>query len=157
MRESLLRLHLGCGRKHLDGFINVDIKPNPGVVDRVYDLNQTPWPWVTNSVEEIICKHVIEHLDIGLCGFLDEAWRVLHPAGTVYIQVPDAANPDLAWADPTHKRPYRVHSFANYFTLPGIRKHGVTRLPWCWYVVKSEGGVITAHGNPAKGFEKEVQ
>lgn len=142
-----LRLHLGCGNVILPGFINVDILGLPGVNVR-HDLNVMPWPWKNGTVCEIIANHVVEHLPCGLVKFMDEAWRLLMPGGTLYIEVPDAADPDLAWCDPTHVRPYRTHSFVNYFTLPGILNWHETDRAWSILHCSSDGHVVKFHGMP---------
>lgn len=41
-------------------------------------------------------------------------------------------NPDLEWADPTHTRLFRPHSWLNYFTPEGIDKFGYT--PYAWKI-----------------------
>jgi len=47
----MIKLHLGCGPKHLEGFINVDIVDGPAV-DKVYDV-KTLHKFETNSVSLI--------------------------------------------------------------------------------------------------------
>lgn len=143
------RLHLGCGHIRLPNFINVDILALPAV-DQVVDLQITPWPWDDNCCEEIIANHLIEHLSTGLLPFMDESWRVLRPGGTIYLEVPDAADLDLAWADPEHYRPYRRHSFINYLTIPGVRQFGYTRRAWSLMEIKTDGSVIVCHATPVK-------
>ncbi len=54
-----LRLNLGCGAKHLEGYVNVDKFGNP---DLLFDLETFPYPWSNNSVTEIEMHHVLEHL-----------------------------------------------------------------------------------------------
>ena len=55
----MLRLNLGCGEDHKPGYINVDKYGNPDVL---HDLEEFPWPWDDESVEEILMKHILEHL-----------------------------------------------------------------------------------------------
>ncbi len=50
-----LRLNLGCGAKHLDGYINVDKYGDP---DLRFDLETFPYPWDDNSVATIELHHV---------------------------------------------------------------------------------------------------
>lgn len=62
-----MKLHLACGEDHRSGFINVDRVQIEGV-DQVWDLEQFPWPWADNSVEEILCQHYIEHTPMDTYG-----------------------------------------------------------------------------------------
>ncbi len=85
---SPLRLHIGCGKRLLPGWINVDrVARAPGVRT---DLDLAALPYPDNSVEEILAEHVLEHLS-----FAEEAsvWpemaRVLRPGGTLTLEVPD--------------------------------------------------------------------
>ena len=98
-----MKIHLGCGTKRMEGWLNVDqfasLKP-----DLVVDLAEFPWPWPDNSVEEIYSHHVFEHL-ANTCATMMECWRILKPGGTVETIVPYAAN-QLYLQDPTHCRPW---------------------------------------------------
>lgn len=152
MRQERIKLHLGCGHVYIPGFTNVDIRSDVQR-DMTYDLNRTPWPWEDGCCIEMICNHVIEHLDIGLHGFLDEAHRLLLPGGTLYVEVPDAANIDLAFSDPTHKWAFRPHSFINYVTPIGVKTHGVIKYPWSLMHCTSDGSVIRAHLLPLSDEE----
>ena len=145
----MLKLHLGCGSKILDGFVNVDILPSPGV-NVQWDLNNRPWPWEDGSVIEIIAKDLVEHLEITLIKFMDECHRVLTPGGTVYIKTPDAADIDLSFTDPTHRWHLRKHSFANYLSLQGVERFHYTELPWLWLELDTDNHYITCHAQPIK-------
>jgi predicted SAM-dependent methyltransferase len=94
-----MNLHLGCGYKKMQGWINVDSleKVNP---DQVVDLRMWVWPWKDNSVYAIYAHHVFEHLP-DPCHIMMECWRVLEPGGTVEAVVPYAMS-TLAFQDPTH-------------------------------------------------------
>jgi len=56
-----LKLNLGCGRKKLDGYVNIDKYPTFGP-DLVWDLEQAPYPFEANSITAIAAYHVLEHL-----------------------------------------------------------------------------------------------
>jgi SAM-dependent methyltransferase len=145
------RLILGCGKhwKKEEGDVFVDLRPFEGV-DVLHDLNVTPWPFPDNSFVHVSAVHLVEHLK-DLISFMDEAWRVLEPGGTIYIETPEAGNdPDLTHADPTHVRCYRKHTFINYFTKEGIHNFGYTYKPWGSMEIKIVNNCIVFHAMPIK-------
>lgn len=83
-------LNLGCGTYKREGYINVDgfAECNP---DLIWNLNITPYPWATNSVDGIVMTHVLEHLD-NWWGAFTECARVLKPGGFLQIHVPDESS-----------------------------------------------------------------
>jgi len=107
--SGLLRLNLGCGNRHMDGWLNVDNVPdcNPDVVCNLEDL---PWPWADNSVSEVLLVHVLEHLgetrDLYL-GIIRELYRICCNGATIKIFVPHPRHDHFLW-DPTHVRPITV-------------------------------------------------
>jgi len=112
-----VRLHLGCGKSILPGWVNLDARPLPGV-DVVFDLDdcaRTPLPFPDDSVDEILASHVIEHLSRPL-PFMQELHRVAKPGARAVFRVPYGAS-DEAFEDPTHVRPYFVNSFG-FFSQP---------------------------------------
>ena len=112
-----LSLNVGCGRTVLNGWVNLDVSPLPGV-DLVCDLEtlrQTPIPLPDNSVEKFLLSHVIEHVRDAL-GLMQELWRLAAPDATCVIRTPHGASDD-SWEDQTHVRPYFTNSFG-YFSQP---------------------------------------
>ena len=55
-----LKLNLACGQSKIDGYFGIDIKPGD-TVDATMDLEQFPWDIESESAEEIICSHYVEH------------------------------------------------------------------------------------------------
>jgi SAM-dependent methyltransferase len=111
------RLHLGCGRNTLQGWINLDIIPGEGV-DVVADLDacaETPLPFEDDSIEEFLGVHVLEHLHNPL-PLMQELHRIAKPDARAYITVPYGSSDDAA-EDPTHVRLYYLGSFS-YFSQP---------------------------------------
>jgi len=89
-----LRLHLGCGSKHFDGYINVDLWIT-GATDVICDITRLPWP--DNSATIIESCHVLEHISHkNVRQTLDEWHRVLIPGGKLILECPnfDAAVQD---------------------------------------------------------------
>lgn len=85
-----VRLHLGCGSKLFDDYINVDgayMIGTPGVI--IHDLLD-PFPISDNSVDEILSVHVIEHImPDRVLGLFQEWHRVLKKKGFVAVEWPD--------------------------------------------------------------------
>lgn len=58
-----VRVNLGCGLDYRPGWINVDANPTGKLrVDRSFNLEDTPWPFGTSSVDYVLLNHVAEHL-----------------------------------------------------------------------------------------------
>lgn len=101
-----MRLNLGCGLKKIEGWVNVDRSPacEP---DAVVNLEEFPWPFADDSAEEVVLRHVLEHLgatpDIYL-GIFRELYRVCAPDARIRITVPHPRHDDFL-SDPTHVRP----------------------------------------------------
>jgi hypothetical protein len=161
-----MRLNLGCGRAqfpttkdnpfvahqigYLEQFVpsalekgmnwvNVDTALIEGV-DCVLDLFEYPWPWKDNSVDEVWCSHIVEHIphyaelisytDLepsdtlrraakldGWYAFFYEVWRVLKPGGVVHVVAPYAWS-SAAVLDPTHTRMVAPGSFSYFVPNP---------------------------------------
>src|SRR6185295_5002033 len=93
-RKNMIKLNLGCNDRHLPDHVNVDrVAP----ADVVTDLEQR-WPWENSTVEHIVAHDIIEHLHDKI-HTMNEAHRVLAPAGTIEIAVPTTDGPG-AWCDP---------------------------------------------------------
>lgn len=95
------RLNLACGQTRIEGYFGIDIKPGD-TVDAVMDLEQFPWDIESESAEDIICSHYVEHT-VDLIKFMEEVYRILKPGGKIKVIAPYYNNM-RAWQDPTHKR-----------------------------------------------------
>jgi len=82
-----LKLHLGCGNRHFDGYVNIDLRKTRAT-DLVCDIRKLPYP--DNSVKLIETYHVIEHLPRhDLPKALKEWHRVLVSGGKLIVECPD--------------------------------------------------------------------
>ena len=90
-----LKLHLGCGPVHLDGFINIDIAPAPLSMNVLWGL-----PFDDGTVATVYLSHLLEHLfyPTDVMGLFAEIYRVLAPGGVVRVVVPDIAKCLAAYA-----------------------------------------------------------
>lgn len=95
------KLNVGCGGKIMDGWVNVDAHPLPGV-DVVHNLDRFPWPFSDNSADKIVASHVFEHVRSPI-EFVLECWRILTPGGQLTVQCPHWTS-ENAFTDPTHVR-----------------------------------------------------
>jgi predicted SAM-dependent methyltransferase len=54
-------LNIGCGTNKVAGAIGLDVNPRPAA-DVIHDLDDLPYPFADNSFDEVIGRHVIEHV-----------------------------------------------------------------------------------------------
>ncbi len=83
-----VKLNLGCGLDHKEGFVNIDAVAavNP---DLLHDLHQ-PLPFADNSVSEILAQDILEHFTKeDSQKVVAEICRVLKKNGTLKIRVPN--------------------------------------------------------------------
>jgi predicted SAM-dependent methyltransferase len=83
-----MKLHLGCNRRYIPGFIHIDMAHYPHV-----DHN-TAVEWLPmfedNAIELIYASHVLEYFDRQEAVQVLHEWhRVLMPGGTLRLAVPD--------------------------------------------------------------------
>ena len=81
-------LHIGCGSRHFEGWLNVDLYGSDWNVDL-----QSPLPWPSNTFEVVLGQHVIEHLELTdeLLPLLRELHRVCKDGAEVWLSCPDMA------------------------------------------------------------------
>jgi SAM-dependent methyltransferase len=107
-------LDVGCGNNKVGGAIGIDRVALPGV-DVVHDLNSFPYPFDSNSFDEIRLIHVIEHLD-SIIRVMEEIHRIVRPGGRVTIITPHYSD-FQSWNDPTHK--WHLTTFSFRYFEPG--------------------------------------
>jgi len=82
-----VRLNVGCGEFHLDGWCNMDEDP---ACEPDWTVRVPPIPLGRSTVDEIWAGHFLEHLErYEANAFLAECYRVLVPGGRVGVMVPD--------------------------------------------------------------------
>jgi predicted SAM-dependent methyltransferase len=86
-KKATLQLHLGCGDRHFERYINID-RRKTRATDLVCDIRKLPYP--DNSVKLIETYHAIEHLPRhDLPKALKEWHRILMPGGKLIIECPN--------------------------------------------------------------------
>lgn len=103
-----MKLNLGAGNDKREGFINVDNSMLFGP-DEVVDLNMA-WPWADNSIDDVIARHVLEHLRLAPTDVMRNLYRILKPGAKALITVPHPRS-DAYLNDPTHRTPYMPGTF----------------------------------------------
>ncbi len=87
--DNKKRLNLGCGIDRRAGYKNVDIRQdiNP---DIVLDIEKTPYPFETESIDEILANDTIEHFSFVDIDKIVREWnRILKIGGILIIRTPD--------------------------------------------------------------------
>ncbi|KKQ07245.1 MAG: hypothetical protein US19_C0051G0002 [Candidatus Daviesbacteria bacterium GW2011_GWB1_36_5] len=162
-----MKLNIGSGLTRIEGFTNVDRiqciddKGNK-YTDIICDIEKEQLPFEDNSVSEIACYELLEHIE-NLIFVMNEMWRVLKPEGILKGKVPREGGRG-ALADPTHKRVFITDTF-DYFT--GVNRHNSFRpkrpgnadynvKPW--YKISVDKGInFILRPRKTKEYDKEME
>jgi len=91
-----LDLHLGCGPKYLNGFVNIDANPFHKI-DLWLDV-RNGLPFRSSSVDSIYSTHMVEHFyPDELLRILRECFRVAKSGAGVRLIVPNLRNAIIAY------------------------------------------------------------
>lgn len=83
----MIKIDLGCGPHRREGYIGIDSFDYGQGQEYVLDIEKEKLPFDDDSVDEIFCNHVLEHLwDVKHT--LNECWRVLKKDGILDVKVP---------------------------------------------------------------------
>ena len=100
-----VKLHLGCGERHLEGYVNIDWRKTRAT-DLVCDIRRLPYP--EESVNLIETYHVIEHMSKQDCEKALRHWHsLLRNGGRLIIECP---NFDGAVREYLDGREERIHN-----------------------------------------------
>ncbi len=106
-----MKLHLGCGKQYLNGYINCDISRHVRT-DKIVDLEKK-LPFEDASIKEIIITHTLEHIE-NFNELMIEMHRICKHNTIIKIRVPFYTHFG-AFMDPTHKRFFTPFTF-DYFS-----------------------------------------
>lgn len=101
-------LDVGCGWNKTPGAIGIDANPKTHA-DVIHDLGSTPYPFPDDDFDEVVCRHVAEHVP-DVMSFVTELHRITKADGRILITTPHYSNPDWA-TDPTHRNHFNSYSF----------------------------------------------
>jgi SAM-dependent methyltransferase len=101
-------LDVGCGQNKVEGAIGIDSNPRSHA-DFIHDLGVFPYPFENDRFDEIVCRHVLEHVP-DVIGLITELHRITRAGGRLRIVTPHYTNPDWA-TDPTHRNHFNSYSF----------------------------------------------
>ncbi len=101
-------LDVGCGWNKVPGAIGIDSNPRAHA-DVVHNLGVVPYPFPDNEFDEIVCRHVIEHVP-DVMALVTELHRIAKPGARLTIVTPHYTNPDWP-SDPTHRNHFNSYSF----------------------------------------------
>jgi SAM-dependent methyltransferase len=103
-------LDIGCGTNKIPGAIGMDVNRR-SAADVIHDLDDIPYPFPDNQFDEVVGRHVIEHVRDPLAVVM-ELHRITRPGGLVKLIAPHWTNPDFA-TDLTHRNHLNSYSFRN--------------------------------------------
>lgn len=107
------KLNMGCGFDIRKDYVNADSLKLKGV-DKVIDFNKLPYPFKDKEFDEILVKHVIEHLSLDTDLIMKELHRILKDGGKLIIEVPHYTSRTTYYTQ--HKKVFSSLSFICYIS-----------------------------------------
>ena len=97
LESASTKLHLGCGSRHVSGWLNIDVCGS----DFDVDLASLPLPWKDGSFEFVVSQQVIEHLDLRLelVPLLRDLFRMTISGAELWLCCPDLEKACLGYAE----------------------------------------------------------
>ena len=108
----MLKLNLGCGYRKIEGYVNIDNRPDVSP-DIIVDVAEG-LPYDDSSVDEVMAADFLEHIPIGkTVGVIEEIYRVLKPNGK-FVHMTPSTDGRGAFQDPTHVSFWNINSWLYY-------------------------------------------
>ena len=101
-------LDFGCGQHKTPGSIGMDRFPGDAV-DVIHDFDKFPYPFETNTFDEIVCNSSLEHAT-DFVQTVVELHRIAKPSALLKVAAPHFSGPD-AYRDPMHKTFFAYTTF----------------------------------------------
>lgn len=95
----MTKLNIGCGKKKMDGYINIDLNPriNPDILMDASNIDNYK-RFRDGSISEIISEHFLEHT-LNPEAIMKEWHRMLVPGGIIKLKFPHFSR---GFTTPTH-------------------------------------------------------
>lgn len=149
------KINIGCGKHHLDKFINLDISDVCGP-DVQHDIREGfKKLYEDNTFEEVLANGVLEMVlpNDEFVLVLNELWRILKPGGMLAGQVP-SIDPRVLMLDPFDRRWFKEETFEYFDVDKNAYKTFGTQYGFkAWNVLKAQtndNGIINFQMIPAK-------
>lgn len=120
-KNNYKKLNLGCGEDIKHGWVNVDSVNNEGI-NKVWNLNEFPYPFKNNEFDYILMSSILEHLDYPE-KVIEEVWRISKNNAHILIIVPHFSCWQT-WGDITHKRGFNHTSLFCFSDKQNSKKSG---------------------------------
>lgn len=127
-----MRLHLGCGAIHLDGWVNIDRRYQPGVdrVENIGILQHFP----LGGVETIYVCHALDHFDRWTYKMVLKRWfDLLTPYGELLI-----STPDFGWAVRHYQKTGRLEDLIGHLYAGQDYPDNVRHWVWDFAMAKRD-------------------
>lgn len=134
LKFKSLKLNLGCGEKHLEGYINIDKDPRVKP-DLLLDLEKAKFPYEESSVDEVYTSHLLEHIN-NFNPLMEEIYRVLKPNAKTIIFAPYGLS-EGGIRDSTHVRYLGVGTF-DYFDRSNPHLYNIYKYDTNFRILKAE-------------------
>ena len=108
------KLNIGCGEDYREGWINLDIRDNIKT-DIKHDLEKYPYPFKSNTFDEVEIRMVIEHIKEPI-KFLKEICRICKNKAKIHISTPHA-NSYAQYSDLQHRNFFTENTFDNWHLI----------------------------------------
>jgi predicted SAM-dependent methyltransferase len=129
------KLHLGCGQRYFEGYVNIDYPlsehsvQQTSVADEYHDLLSLRYP--AGSIDEVRLHHVFEHFQRAAACALLASWNSwLRQGGILHIEVPDFGRTARAvlsrWSNETAKGVGLRHIFGSQEAHWAVHYEGYT-------------------------------
>ena len=95
-----MKYNLGCGGDYRFGWINVDCQAAVAP-DVMWDLGQFPWPFETDSADEVAMIHLLDEMPSGLLPrVMQELYRICRSGAKLTLRNTDPRHADAALKPP---------------------------------------------------------